>query len=144
MTERTLSIVKPDAVAAGHLGEILAALEHSGLKIVAGKMVHLTPTQAAAFYAVHDGKPFFERLVAFMSSGPCFVNVLEGDNAILRNRTLMGATNPEEADEGTLRKRFAESMSRNAVHGSDSPESAATEIAHFFQDADIVSYERVR
>ena len=143
MTERTLSIVKPDAVASGHLGDILAALESSGLKVVAGKMLHLTSAQAAGFYAVHDGKPFFERLVAFMCSGPCFVQVLEGDNAILRNRTLMGATNPEEAEDGTLRKRFAESMSRNAVHGSDSPESAATEIAYFFEDADIVSYERL-
>ena len=143
MVQRTLSIVKPDAVAAGHLGQILAALEATGLKIVAGQMLHLTAEQAGAFYAVHHGKPFYERLVAFMSSGPCFVNVLEGEDAIARNRTLMGATNPEEAAEGTLRKRFAESMSRNAVHGSDSPESAATEIAHFFSRDDIVSYERV-
>ena len=142
--ERTLSIIKPDALAAGHLGSILATLEASGLKIVAGRMVHLSPESAAAFYAVHAGKPFFERLVAFMSSGPCFANVLEGEDAVVRNRTLMGATNPEEAAEGTLRKRFAESMSRNAVHGSDSVDNAKLEIAHFFKDEDIVSYERAR
>ena len=141
--QRTLSIVKPDAVAAGHLGSILVALESSGLKIVAGRLVHMTPESAAKFYSVHEGKPFFERLVSFMSSGPCFAQVLEGDDAVARNRALMGATNPQEAAEGTLRKQFAESMSRNAVHGSDSPENALTEIAHFFEGEDIVSYERL-
>ena len=140
---RTFSIIKPDATRRNLTSAVTKMLEEAGLRVVASKRVHLTREQAEGFYAVHRERPFFNDLVEFMISGPVVVQVLEGENAVQRNRDIMGATNPEEAAEGTLRKRFAESMSRNAVHGSDSPESAATEIAHFFGHDDIVSYERV-
>jgi nucleoside-diphosphate kinase len=142
MAERTLSIVKPDAVANGYAGAILARFEEAGLKILAAKMTWLSRTKAKEFYAVHDGKPFFDELVDFMVSGPILVTVLEGDNAIKKNRDLMGATNPAEAAEGTIRKDFAESHTRNSVHGSDAPETAAVEIAHFFSAIETFDYER--
>ena len=137
--ERTFSIVKPDAVANGYLGEILARFEKNGLKVVAAKMIKMDEAKAGGFYAEHEGRPFYPELVEFMTSGPVLVQVLEGENAVVANRELMGATNPEQAAEGTLRKDFAESMGRNAVHGSDSPESAAREIAYFFGDDEIFS-----
>lgn len=133
--ERTLAIVKPDAVRKGYLGRVLARIEAEGLRIVGLKLVHLTLAQAEGFYAVHRGKPFFPRLTEFMSSGPCAPLVLEGEGAILRWRTIMGKTNPAEADPGTLRKELAESLSINAVHGSDAPETAAFEIRYFFNEA---------
>ena len=132
--ERTLSIIKPDAVAKNVIGEIVSRFEKAGLRIVASRMEHLTVDKAKGFYAEHDGKPFFEDLVAYMSSGPVVVQVLEGEDAIALNRKLMGATNPKEADPGTIRADFAESIDANAVHGSDSPTSAAREIAYFFSD----------
>lgn len=138
VAEQTLSIIKPDAVEANHIGEIIARFEKSGLHIAAIKMVKLTPEEAGKFYGVHEGKPFYNDLVAFVSSGPVVAMVLDGDNAIAKNREIMGATNPEKAAAGTVRKDFAQSMTKNAVHGSDSPESAKTEIAFFFKPSEIV------
>ena len=135
--ERTLSIVKPDAVARNIIGEIYSRFEKNGLTIVAAKMLRLTEDQAKGFYAEHDGKPFYGDLVAYMTSGPVVVQVLEGDNAIAKNRELMGATNPAEAAAGTIRADFAESVEANAVHGSDSPASAEREIAYFFDAQEI-------
>ena len=136
-TERTLSIIKPDAVAKNVVGQILGRFEQAGLKIVACKMQHLTEEQAEGFYAEHSERPFFKDLVAFMTSGPVSVQVLEGENAVMTNRDLMGATNPKEAAPGTIRADFAESIDANAVHGSDAAASAAREIAYFFADNDI-------
>ncbi|WP_163558262.1 nucleoside-diphosphate kinase [Halomonas sp. NO4] len=136
-TERTLSIIKPDAVAKNVIGEIESRFEKGGLAIVAAKMLHLSREQAEGFYAEHKERPFFNDLVGFMTSGPVVVQVLEGDNAIAQNRELMGATNPKEAAPGTIRADFAETIDANAVHGSDSPESAAREIAYFFQESEI-------
>ncbi|MDY6890167.1 MAG: nucleoside-diphosphate kinase [Pseudomonadota bacterium] len=132
--ERTLSIIKPDAVAKNVIGEIISRFEKAGLKIVAMQMKQLSKQDAEGFYAEHKERPFFADLVAFMTSGPVVVMVLEGENAIALNRELMGATNPKEAAEGTIRRDFAESIDANAVHGSDSPASAAREIAFFFGD----------
>jgi nucleoside-diphosphate kinase len=135
--ERTFSIVKPDAVAKNHIGEIYARFEKAGLKIVAAKMLHLSREQAEGFYAVHKERPFFGELVDFMISGPVMVQVLEGESAILKNREVMGATNPKEAAPGTIRADFADSIDENAVHGSDAPETAAVEIKYFFSDDEI-------
>ncbi|MGB1581328.1 MAG: nucleoside-diphosphate kinase [Nevskiales bacterium] len=135
--ERTLSIVKPDAVGKNVIGEIYSRFEKGGLQIVAAKMKHLTREEAEGFYAVHAERPFFNDLVQFMISGPVMIQALEGENAIARNRELMGATNPAEADAGTIRADFADSIDANAVHGSDAPETAATEIAYFFADGEI-------
>ena len=135
--ERTFSIVKPDAVAKNVIGEIYARFEKAGLNIVASKMLHLSREKAGGFYAEHEGRPFYNDLVDFMTSGPVMVQVLEGENAVALNRDLMGATNPQEADAGTIRADFANSIDANAVHGSDSPESAAREIAYFFADDEI-------
>ena len=135
--ERTLSIINPDAVAANHIGDIYARFEAAGIRIAAAKMVHLSKSQAMAFYAVHEARPFFNNLVEFMSSGPIMVQVLEGENVIAHNRELMGATNPQEAAVGTIRKDFASSIDENAVHGSDAPETAQTEIAFFFDESEI-------
>ena len=135
--ERTLSIIKPDAVKNNYIGKIVARFEKEGLRIAAMRKAHLSKREAEGFYAVHAGRPFFGELTEFMSSGPCVVMVLEGENAIQRNREIMGATNPAEADEGTLRKLFATDIGQNAVHGSDAPETAATEIAYFFRDLDL-------
>ncbi len=135
--ERTLSIVKPDAVARNIIGEIYSRFEKNGLTIVASKMMRLTPDQAKGFYAEHDGKPFFGDLVAYMTSGPVVVQVLEGEGAIAKNRELMGATNPADAAAGTIRADFAESVEANAVHGSDSPASAEREIGYFFNESEI-------
>jgi nucleoside-diphosphate kinase len=135
--ERTLSIVKPDAVAKNVVGEIYSRFEKAGLQIVAAKMVHLSREQAEGFYAEHKERPFFGALVDFMTSGPVTVQVLEGENAVLKNRELMGATNPKEAEAGTIRADFAESIDANAVHGSDSTTSAAREVAYFFADNEI-------
>ena len=137
-TERTFSIIKPDATARNLTGQIIARFEEAGLRIVASKRIHMTREQAEGFYAVHKERPFFNDLVSFMISGPVVVQVLEGDNAIMRNREIMGATNPAEADAGTIRKDFAESIEANSVHGSDAPETAAEEIKFFFTDAEIV------
>jgi nucleoside-diphosphate kinase len=137
--ERTLSIVKPDAVVRNIVGEIYSRFEKGGLSIVAARMMRLSRAQAEGFYAEHRGKPFFDSLVDYMTSGPVVVQVLEGPEAIAVNRRLMGATNPKEADPGTIRADFAESIDANAVHGSDAPESAAREIAYFFDDAEICS-----
>ncbi len=135
--ERTCSIIKPDAVAKNVIGEIYSRFEKAGLQIVAAKMLHLSKEQAEGFYAVHKERPFFNDLVKFMTSGPVFVQVLEGENAIKKNREVMGATNPQEAAPGTIRADFAESIDANAVHGSDAPETAAVEIAHFFSEGEI-------
>ena len=135
--ERTLSIVKPDAVGANHIGSIYQKFEADGLKIVAAKMLHLSVEQAQSFYAVHKERPFYNDLVSFMTSGPVMVQVLEGDNAIARNRAVMGATNPADADAGTIRADFATNVEENAVHGSDAPETAKEEIAFFFADDEI-------
>ncbi|MFN2359787.1 MAG: nucleoside-diphosphate kinase [Marinobacter sp.] len=135
--ERTLSIIKPDAVAKNVIGEIDTRFEKAGLTIVAAKMMHLTQEQAEGFYAEHKERPFFNDLVAFMTSGPVVVQVLEGEGAILKNRDLMGATNPKEAEAGTIRADFASSIDANAVHGSDSAASAEREIAYFFNDSEI-------
>ena len=135
--ERTLSIIKPDAVAKNVIGEIYSRFEKADLKIVAAKMMHLTQEQAEGFYAEHKERPFFNDLVAFMTSGPVVVQVLEGEGAILKNRELMGATNPKEAAPGTIRADFAETIDANAVHGSDSPESAEREISYFFGNDEI-------
>lgn len=132
--QRTLSIIKPDAVAKNVIGQIYTRFENAGLKIIAARMMHLSREQAEAFYAVHKERPFFNDLVEFMISGPVMVQCLEGDDAIMKNRDLMGATNPAEAAEGTIRKDFADSIDANAVHGSDAPETAAVEIDFFFKD----------
>jgi nucleoside-diphosphate kinase len=137
--ERTLSIIKPDAVAKNVIGKIYSRFESNGLKIVAAKMVHLSQAEAEGFYAVHKARPFFNDLVKFMISGPVMVQVLEGENAVLKNRELMGATNPKEAAAGTIRADFAESIDANAVHGSDSAENAAIEIAYFFPASQVYS-----
>jgi nucleoside-diphosphate kinase len=137
--ERTLSIIKPDAVAKDVIGEIYSRFEQAGLKIIAAKMKLLSRAQAEEFYAVHNGRPFFADLVNFMTSGPVMIQVLEGESAISRNRDLMGATNPREAAPGTIRADFAKSIDANAVHGSDAPETAKVEIACFFSAADINS-----
>ncbi len=135
--ERTFSIIKPDAVASHNIGSICQRLERAGLAIVASRMVHLSQAQAEQFYAVHSARPFYHDLVRFMTSGPVVAQVLEGENAIARNREVMGATNPADASPGTIRADFATNVEENAVHGSDSPETAAVEIAFFFDDADI-------
>lgn len=137
--EQTLSIIKPDAVGKNVIGKIITRFEENGLYLVAGKLLHLTDELASGFYAEHDGKPFFNDLKNFMTSGPVFVQVLEGDNAIQKNRELMGATNPEEASEGTIRADFAKSIDANAVHGSDSIESAKREIEYFFSSKEILN-----
>lgn len=130
--ERTLSIIKPDAVAKNVIGQIYTRFENAGLKVIASKMVHLSEVEAGQFYAVHTARPFFKDLVCFMISGPVMIQVLEGENAIAKNRELMGATDPAKADKGTIRADFAKSIDANAVHGSDGPETAAQEIAFFF------------
>ena len=130
--ERTLSIIKPDAVAKNVIGEIYSRVENAGFKIVAAKMIHLDEIMAGGFYAVHQERPFFNDLISFMTSGPVMVQVLEGENAVAKHREIMGATNPQEAASGTIRADFAESLDENAVHGSDSIENAAVEIAYFF------------
>ena len=135
--ERTISIVKPDAVGKNVIGKIYSRFEENGLRIVAAKMKHLRVREAQEFYAVHKERPFYDSLVAFMTSGPVMIQVLEGENAVAKNRELMGATNPEEAAPGTIRADFAESLSVNAVHGSDSLENAAIEIAYFFSQSEI-------
>ena len=138
-TERTLSIIKPDAVAKNVIGQILARFEGAGLKIVAARMMQLSQADAEAFYAVHKARPFFKDLVSFMISGPVMVQVLEGEGAILKNRDLMGATDPKKAEKGTIRADFADSIDANAVHGSDAAETAANEIAFFFPGLQIHS-----
>ena len=137
--ERTLSIIKPDAVAKNAVGEILARFEKAGLKIVAARMAWLSRAEAEGFYAVHKERPFFRDLVEFMTSGPVMIQVLEGDNAIAKNRELMGATDPKKAAKGTIRADFAESIDANAVHGSDGRETAKTEIAYFFPASEVFS-----
>jgi nucleoside-diphosphate kinase len=137
--ERTLSIIKPDAVAKNVIGQIYARFEKAGLKIVAAKMVRLSRSDAEGFYAVHKGRPFFNDLVEFMISGPVMVQVLEGDSAIQKNRDIMGATDPKKAAAGTIRADFAQSIDANAVHGSDAPETAAVEIAYFFPSHQVYS-----
>jgi nucleoside-diphosphate kinase len=137
--ERTLSIIKPDAVARNVIGEIYARFEKAGLKIVAARMQRLSRGDAEGFYAVHKGRPFFDDLVDFMISGPVMIQVLEGESAIQKNRDLMGATDPKKAGKGTIRADFAQSIDANAVHGSDAPETAATEIAYFFPASQVFS-----
>ena len=136
--ERTLSIIKPDAVAKNVIGEIYDRFEKAGLRIVAARMEHLSAEKAGEFYAVHRERPFYGELVEFMTSGPVMVQVLEGENAIAKNREVMGATNPAEAAEGTIRKEFARSLGENSIHGSDAPETAAVEIAYFFSGLELV------
>ena len=140
--ERTISIIKPDAVAKNVIGDIYARFEKAGLSIVAARMIHLSQEQAEGFYAEHSERPFFGALVSFMTSGPVMVQVLEGENAVLTNRDLMGATNPADADAGTIRADFAESIDENAAHGSDSTESAAREIAYFFTEDQLCARTR--
>jgi nucleoside-diphosphate kinase len=135
--ERTLSIIKPDATAKNLIGKIVARFESEGLKIAGIRKAHLSRPEAEGFYAVHSERPFFGELVDFMTSGPCVVMVLEGDDAIARNRAIMGATNPADAAEGTLRRLYADSIGENAVHGSDSPENAAIEVAYFFRGTEL-------
>jgi nucleoside-diphosphate kinase len=135
--ERTISIIKPDAVGKNVIGKIYSRFEEAGLKIIAAKMMHLSQAQAEGFYAVHKERPFFNDLVAFITSGPVMIQVLEGENAVVKNRELMGATNPAEADAGTIRADFAETIDENAVHGSDSLENAAIEIAYFFSTLEL-------
>ncbi|MBF0341799.1 MAG: nucleoside-diphosphate kinase [Magnetococcales bacterium] len=135
--QRTLSMIKPDAVAKNVIGAIYSRFEAAGLRIVASKMLHLTPAEAGIFYGVHKGKPFYDDLVAYMSSGPIMAQILEGEEAIAKNREVMGATNPAKAAPGTIRADFAESIEANAVHGSDAPETAAQEIAFFFNQMEI-------
>ena len=141
-TERTLSIIKPDAVAKNVIGEIYSRFEKAGLSVVAARIVHLTQQQAEGFYAEHKARPFFGDLVSFMTSGPVMIQVLEGDNAVMTHRDLMGATNPADAAPGTIRADFAQSIDENAVHGSDSAESAAREIAYFFTDDQLCARTR--
>ena len=138
-TERTFSIIKPDAVERNKIGEITAMLESAGLRIVASKRIKLSQEKAAQFYDVHKDRPFFQSLCDFMCSGPIIVQVLEGENAVQKNRDVMGATNPEEAAEGTIRKKYALSLEKNSIHGSDSLENATIEINHFFSEEDIIS-----
>jgi nucleoside-diphosphate kinase len=140
--ERTISIIKPDAVAKNVIGDIYSRFEKAGLKVVAARMMHLTQEQAEGFYAEHKERPFFGALVSFMTSGPVMVQVLEGEGAVLKNRDLMGATNPADADAGTIRADFAQSIDENAVHGSDSVESAAREIAYFFTEDQLCARTR--
>jgi nucleoside-diphosphate kinase len=140
--ERTFSIIKPDAVAGNKIGRVLALLEAGGLRVVAQKMVRLTAEQAGEFYAVHRERPFYKSLCAFMTEGPVVVQVLEGENAIAKNREVMGATDPGKADKGTIRAEVGASIERNAVHGSDAPETAAVEIAFFFSGAELASLKR--
>jgi nucleoside-diphosphate kinase len=135
--ERTLSILKPDAVAKNVIGEIFSRFERAGLKIIAARMLHLSRERAEGFYAVHKERPFYDSLVEFMTSGPVMVQVLEGENAVAKNRELMGATNPAQAAVGTIRADFASSVQENAVHGSDGPETAAQEIAYFFKSDEL-------
>ena len=135
--QRTLSIIKPDATSKNIIGKIIDRFEENDLKVVAGKLIHMDQAKAAGFYAEHEGRPFFPNLVEYMTSAPVFVQVLEGENAVLKNRELMGATNPSEADPGTIRADFAETIDANAVHGSDSSDSAAREISYFFDDSEI-------
>ena len=135
--ERTLSIIKPDAVAKNVIGDIVSRFEKADLKVVAMKMVHLSDEQAGGFYAEHKERPFFKDLVSFMTSGPVIVQVLEGEDAVTKNRDLMGATNPKDAEAGTIRADFAQTIDENAVHGSDSAESAAREVAYFFADEEL-------
>jgi nucleoside-diphosphate kinase len=135
--ERTFSIIKPDAVAKNVIGEIVARFEKAGLKVVASRMTHLSRAEAEGFYAVHKARPFFKDLVEFMISGPVVLQVLEGENAIQKNRDLMGATDPKKAAKGTIRADFAQSIDANAVHGSDAPETAASEIAYFFPQSQV-------
>ena len=135
--ERTLSIIKPDAVKKNVVGQILARFEKAGLRIIAARMMHLSRAEAEGFYAVHRQRPFFKDLVDFMVSGPVLVQVLEGDNAVARNRELMGATDPKKAEKGTIRADFADSIDANAVHGSDSAENARTEVAYFFPACEV-------
>ena len=137
--ERTLSIIKPDAVAKNVIGKIVSRFEAAGLKIVAAKLVHLSRNEAEQFYAVHKERPFFKDLVEFMISGPVFVQALEGENAIAKNRDLMGATDPKKAEKGTIRADFADSIDANAVHGSDAPETAKVEIGFFFPGMNVYS-----
>jgi nucleoside-diphosphate kinase len=137
--ERTLSIIKPDAVAKNVIGEIYSRFEKAGLKVIAARMVHLSRADAEGFYAVHKARPFFNDLVTFMISGPVMVQVLEGEGAILKNRDLMGATDPKKAEKGTIRADFADSIDANAVHGSDAPETAAVEIGYFFPALNVYS-----
>jgi nucleoside-diphosphate kinase len=136
-TERTLSIIKPDGVEKNLIGEVYSRFEKGGLQIIAAKMLHLSKEQAEAFYAVHKERPFFADLVSYMTSGPVVVQVLEGEGAIAKNREIMGATNPADADPGTIRKDFAASIEENVVHGSDGPDTAAVEIAYFFDEGEI-------
>ena len=140
--ERTLSIIKPDAVAKNVIGKIYSRFEDAGFKIVAAKMLHLDEVNAGGFYAVHRDRPFFKDLISFMTSGPVIVQVLEGENAVAKHREIMGATDPQEAEPGTIRADFAETLDENAVHGSDSPENAIIEIAYFFGEDGV--YERTR
>ena len=135
--ERTLSILKPDAVGNNNIGAIILRFEKAGLKIIAAKMIHLSTRQAQNFYAVHKDRPFFNDLVSFMTTGPVLVMVLEGDNAISKNRDIMGATDPKKADAGTIRADFAKTIDENAVHGSDAPETAKNEIAFFFSTSEL-------
>ena len=135
--QRTLSIIKPDATSRNIIGKIIDRFEENGLKVVAGKLIHMDEAQAAGFYSEHEGRPFFPKLVEYMTCAPVFVQVLEGDNAVLKNRELMGATNPREADPGTIRADFAETIDANTVHGSDSTDSAGREISYFFNDSEI-------
>ena len=137
--EQTLSIIKPDAVSKNIIGKIISRFEENGLYLVAGRLIHLSDEMASGFYAEHDGRPFFNDLKKFMTSGPVFVQVLEGEGAILKNRELMGKTNPQEASQGTIRADFATSIDANAVHGSDSAESAIREINYFFLKEEIIS-----
>ncbi len=136
--ERTLTIIKPDAVASGNSGNILAHLEREGFRIVALRRMHLSTAQARAFYEVHRERPFYDSLVEFMTSGPVIAAALEAEDAVVRLRRTMGATNPEEADEGTIRAAYASSIERNAIHGSDSPENASLELSFFFSRADLI------
>ncbi len=138
MVEKTLSIIKPDAVERNLIGEILAQIETGGLRIKALKMVHMSKAQAQGFYAVHKERPFFDSLTEYMSSAPVVVAILEGENAIARYREIMGPTNPAEADEGTIRKRFGQDIEKNSVHGSDAPETAAQEISYFFNQLEVM------
>ena len=135
--ERTLSIIKPDAVAKNVIGQIYSRFEKAGLQIIAARMAHLSRSDAEGFYAVHKGRPFFKDLVDFMISGPVMIQVLEGEGAILKNRDLMGATDPKKAEKGTIRADFADSIDANAVHGSDAPETAANEVAFFFAGLNV-------
>ena len=135
--ERTLSIIKPDAVGKNHIGDIYNRFEQAGLKIIAARMKHMTPGEAEGFYAVHRERPFFKDLVKFMTTGPVMVSVLEGENAVMKHRDIMGATDPKKAAKGTIRADFAKSIDENAVHGSDSLENARTEIAYFFRATEL-------